>query len=371
MSPTSQQENRPLSSAEDNHPAGVQAKSLSPQPAPLSRDMRQRLVARAAYALYRWYVDRSQARRNWNADRSFDWRALKRNHSPQLLSVIEGFYAVEQYAPDYTVELTHLVRHNYGRAQFQMRWGVEEERHADLWRNVLLFSGGRTPRQLEDYTDHLRARAWRPPWNTPLHMLWYTVFQERATEYIYLNTARITRGESKDPDFAGDADPVLAEAVETIARDEAAHFHFYLSLARLHLYYFPEETLYALVEVLRDFVMPAAPIVPNYDAFIKELYSANLFGPRKYGRDVVLPTLRALGIETIKEIEAGLQRTKDTPSIDGRKRPAAAFEGCDFSVLESAVKGLFARFTAYESQTGLSEVDPTQFMPYSWEFELV
>jgi acyl-[acyl-carrier-protein] desaturase len=286
--------------------------------------------------LYRWYVDRSQTKRNWNADRRFDWRGLGRNHSPELLAVIEGFYAVEQYAPDYNAELTRLVRHTYGRAQFQIQWGAEEEKHADPWRNVLLFSRGRTARQLEDYTHDLRASAWRPPWDTPLHMLLYTVFQERATERIYLNTARIARGESRDPRFAGDRDPVLAEAIETIAMDEAAHFSFYLGLARIHLYYFPEETLRALVDVLRNFVMPAATIVPNYDAFIRELYAADLFGPRKYGRDVARAGLAVLGIDALKEVEEGLRRTRETPAPDGSPRPAP-FPGCDFGVVESAV----------------------------------
>lgn len=336
----------------------------------LSREQRQRLVARASYGLYRWYTDRSQSKRNWNADRSFNWRMLGKQHSPQLLAVIEGFYAVEQYAPDYTAELTRLVRHTYGRAQFQMRWGAEEEKHADLWRNVLLFSSGRTPKQLEEYTEDLRRKAWKAPWDSPLHMLLYTVFQERATERIYLNTARIARGETADPRFATDVDSVLADAVETIALDEAAHFGFYLALARVHLYYFPEETLQAIVDVLRNFIMPAAQIVPNYDGFIKELYAADIFGPRKYGRDVAKPALQALGISAMKEIEAGLRHTKDSPALDGGPRSADALAGCNFSVIESAVKGLFARIGSYETEVGLSEIDPTKFIPHSWETEV-
>jgi acyl-[acyl-carrier-protein] desaturase len=334
-----------------------------------SREERKRLVARVSYALYRWYVDRSQKKRNWNADRSFDWRRLKKCHSSEVLAVVEGFYAVEQYAPDYTAELVHLTRRNYGRSQFQMRWGAEEEKHADLWRNVLLFSGYRTSQQIEDYTYDLRANAWRPPFDTPLHMLFYTVFQERATERIYLNLAKIARGENKAPRFADDKDAVLARAVETIALDETAHFSFYLALARLHLYYFPEETLAALVEVLRNFVMPAASIVPNYADFIRHLYAADLFGPQKYGRDVARPVLELFGIQAIKELEAGLKRTKDVPARDGTMQPVPAFVGCDFAVVETAVQSLFARIKDYEADTGLVEVDPTKFIPNVWNAE--
>jgi RNA polymerase sigma factor (sigma-70 family) len=69
--------------------------------------------------------------------------------------------------------------------------------------------------QIEDYTHDLRANAWRPPFDTPLHMLFYTVFQERATERIYLNLAKIARGENKAPRFADDKDAVLAGAVQS------------------------------------------------------------------------------------------------------------------------------------------------------------
>jgi acyl-[acyl-carrier-protein] desaturase len=347
-------------------PADIDLAPPVPAPSLLGRGERQRIVARACHGLYRWYLDRSQAKRNWSPDRSFGWRSLGQKHSPELLAIVEGFYAVEQYAPDYTAELTRLVRGGYGRAQFQMRWGAEEEKHADLWRNVLLFSGGRTPRQVEEYTGELRASAWQAPWDTPLHMLLYTVFQERATQRIYLGLAAIARGEGRDPRFAGDRDPVLAEVAETIAVDEAAHFGFYLGLARLHLYYFPEETLRALVDVLRHFVMPAAAIVPNYDAFVRELYAADLFGPRKYGRDVAKPALAALGIGALKDVEAGLLRTKDAPAMDGSLRPAPALDGCDFGAVESAVRGLFARIGEYEDQVGLSQVDPTVFVPHTW-----
>ncbi|MDQ2688596.1 MAG: hypothetical protein M3Y28_12095, partial [Armatimonadota bacterium] len=76
----------------------------SAPPSALSRAEKDRAIQRGFYGLYRWYVDRSQTTRNWNPDRSFDWSALGKNHSPELLTIVEGFYGVEQYAPDYTSE---------------------------------------------------------------------------------------------------------------------------------------------------------------------------------------------------------------------------------------------------------------------------
>jgi len=229
-----------------------------------------------------------------------------------------------------------------------------------LRRNVLLFSRARTPEQLEQYTCELRSNAWKAPFDTPLEMLFYTVFQERATQLIYLKTASLVRQGSTSEAGCSTPDLVLARAISTIAIDEAAHYGFFLALSRVHLYYFPEESLQALVTVLRNFVMPAASIVPNYDAFIKVLYKSHLFSPSIYGREVAKPVLSALGIESIKEVERGLLQTKIAPSLDGDDLPNPLM-GYNFSVLESAVRRLFDRVNRYESEIGLTCIQPTVF----------
>lgn len=337
----------------------------------LSSAEKDRLIRRGLYGLYRWYVDRSQAKRNWNSDRSFDWRKFGKNHSTEMLAIIEGFYAVEQYVPDYTSEILRASRTNYGVSQFQLRWGAEEERHADLWRNMLLFSGQRTPEQIEQYTSDLRLNAWVLPTSHPIEMILYTVFQERATQFNYLNLAKVGRGESDKPQFVNDADPVLVEACKTIAMDEAAHYDFFLEGARLYLYYYPEETLKALVTVLRNFVMPAAHIIPDYDKFIQELYDGGIFGPRMYAREIVPNCLAKLGVDSIRDIERGVKRSRQVPDAEGQIRDTAIFdasklEGIRFSVVEDAVIRIINRINRYEDEVGLAEVDPTQFVPTCW-----
>ena len=88
---------------------------------PLTKSERTRLIERAFTGLYKWYVDRSQSNRNWNPDRGFDWRALRGDHSDELLAIVDGFYAVEQYTPDYTAEILRAVRQQDGRANFALR----------------------------------------------------------------------------------------------------------------------------------------------------------------------------------------------------------------------------------------------------------
>ena len=60
----------------------------------LSRQEKDRLIERGVHGLYRWYTTRSQSKRNWHPDGSFDWRNLRTDHSPELNTLVEGFYAV-------------------------------------------------------------------------------------------------------------------------------------------------------------------------------------------------------------------------------------------------------------------------------------
>jgi acyl-[acyl-carrier-protein] desaturase len=148
----------------------------------LSRQEKDTLIERGMIGLYRWYVSRSQATRNWNPDKDFDWRAFRTDHSPALNTIIEGFFAVEQYVPDYVSTLLRGIRRSHGRSHFHIRWGAEEEKHADVWLNTLLFSRWRTPQWIEDYKHALRSQEWRLPWDDALHIVFYAVIQERATQ---------------------------------------------------------------------------------------------------------------------------------------------------------------------------------------------
>jgi acyl-[acyl-carrier-protein] desaturase len=193
--------------------------------------------------------------------------------------------------------------------------------------------------------------------------LLYTVLQERATQINYLNTAAIARGANPRPAFSGDADPVLAKAATVIAADEAAHYDFFLEGARMYLYYFPEDTLEALADVLRHFAMPAMDLIPDYSAFVEQLYGGEVYGKKHYARDVVRSSLGKLGIANLRQVEAGIQRSRMAP---GGAVPRVVGEGVEFPVLESAVQRLFARVGRYEAEVGLAEIDPTPFFSHSW-----
>jgi acyl-[acyl-carrier-protein] desaturase len=329
----------------------------------LSRDEKDRLIERGFLGLYRWYVAKSQVQRNWNPDKSFEWRNFRQDHSPEMIKILEGFFAVEQYVPDYVTTLLNVIRKSHGRSHFHIRWGAEEERHADLWHNAVLFSGRRSGEWLRQYMSDLRGQEWQLPWDDPLHMIFYTVFQERATQVNYLNTAVIARGQSDKPQFANDADPVLVQAAKTIAADEAAHYNFFLEGARLYLYYYPAQAIEAMADVIKHFGMPAANIIPNYTEFSETVYRAGIYGPREFSKDVVQVALKNLGFEGRKAVENGIKKGRLIPDEDGNLRDSAIFEGIDYPSIQQSVTRIYGRIEQFEREVGFWDLDPTRFVP--------
>lgn len=329
----------------------------------LSRNQRFLIIERAFVGLYRWYVARSQATRNWSPDLTFDWRKFRKDHSPDVSRIIEGFYAVEQYVPDYVTALLKVIRRSYGRSHFHLRWGAEEEKHADLWRNAVLFGGQRSLAWVEDYGNTLRGQEWQLPWDDPLHMIMYTVFQERATQLNYVNLGIVAKGASTVPELADDADPILVDMCKHISVDEAAHYNFFLEGARLFMYYFPEDSLQAMVDVLRHFAMPAGKLIPNYDKLAEILHRCSIFGPRQHSKDVVKAALGQLGAESLKSVEEGIRRSREVPDENGTTMRTSIFETLNFDFIENKVQRLFDKVKEYESEMGLHEVAPTLFYP--------
>jgi acyl-[acyl-carrier-protein] desaturase len=260
-------------------------------------------------------------------------------------------------------KLLQLVRKSYGRAQFQVRWGTEEQRHMDAWQNTVLFSRFRSVEWIEDYKEALRNNEWQLPWDDAMHMLFYTLIQERATQINYLNAAAIAAGKVDTPEHRNDADPVLEKVCIAIATDEAAHYNFFNESARLMFYYYPAQSVDALVDVIKHFSMPGVDIIPNFRRFQEKCAQAAVFGPREYAGDVLQVALSNIHVRASKAFSYGVRRSRMVPDPDGNMRDTALFEAIDYPALEQAVKRLHERIAEHEQEIGYSEVDPTYFVP--------
>ncbi|MGE0447408.1 MAG: acyl-ACP desaturase [Vicinamibacterales bacterium] len=318
----------------------------------LSPDARALAIERGLLALYRWYTVHSQQHRNWHPDTCVDWRTLRRDHGDEVHTIVEGFFAVEQYTPDYVLPLLGLVRRAYGRAQWHMRWGAEEAKHADLWRNTVLSLGRRSEAWMDACVDRLRGREWHLPWDAPLHMVFYQVIQERATQISYLNLGLAARGQlSRLPESM---DATLARVCRLITIDEAAHYHFFTEVARLLLYYDPDAAVAAFADVLRHFSMPARDLVPDYDVFGRVLHATGVFGRTVHYRDVVQPVLAHLSLPAVRAIEEGVRRAREIPGEGGVGRTSAFLDVLDLAAIEARIQSLLGRTAAHLDAAGLS-----------------
>lgn len=326
----------------------------------LTRAEKDRLIERGMVGIYRWYFDQSQSKRNWNPYRSFDWAKFRTDHSPDMIGILERFLAVEQYVPDYTSKLTQLTRRSLGRSHFQILWGAEEAKHAELWYNTLLFSKTRSAQWIADFVHNLRQQEWKLPWDDALHMSCYVVIQERATQLNYLKTVEIATGKSTKLAMANDQDPILAHVAQTIANDEAAHYGFFLSIASLYLYYYPAQLLAALEDVIKVFAMPALDLFedPNWG---EVLYRTGIYGPREYTRDVLQAALKQLTVKSRKALEQGIRNSRLVPDPDGNLCDSAIFEAFDYKAIERSVRSTLDRATRYAQEVGIADLDPIGF----------
>lgn len=317
-------------------------------PLGMSRAARDIALEQVALRLYRWYVDCSQRLRNWNPYRSFELSAICKSHSPAVTGIVKGFYAVEQYVPDYTSKITHLIRESYGREHFQVRWGSEEDKHSELWRLALLFSGTMSEVELTSYTDSLRTNEWRLPWDDPVHMLMYTVVQERATEMSYLNF----KGYLKN------SDPVLSGMCKIIAADETNHRNFFLRLAAAYLYFKPAEAGQALCDVVGHFAMPASDLIPNYQAFGQLLEEGNIY-TRRTVAELRHKVLDDVGIGKIKTFEKGIADSRNAPDPDGAIRSGAFLNGSfNLQKVVNLIASMVSQVSEFEDEVYLSEISP-------------
>lgn len=252
------------------------------------------------YDLYLEYFHKAEAHRRWNLQRDIPWERINRQADPAIAQVIQSYMAVELYLPDYTSKILHLVRASRGRAWFQANWGYEESKHSLALETWLTESGSRTTEQIHAFAEHILSREWNLPYGTPLEMILYTTFQEFATALNYRGLRKLAHNSN---------DPALDKMLTLLARDEIGHFEFFKNSAQIYLQHNRDLVLEKLNWVIRSFRMPAEDIIPNWEAQDQLIRQLGIFDDRIYMRDVVIPVLKALGIES-RELREARHRLK-------------------------------------------------------------
>ena len=295
---------------------------------PWTRDARERAAAAEVHEAFIRYFRKAMKVRNWLPWDDLPLREMhERGHmlSEDTVTIIQAYLGIEDYVGDYVLDGLQMIRQWRERRNIHLAWGMEELKHAEAWELVLLESGRRTKRQLEEYREEVHAHTWsmredHPGLDTPLGVVCYSMLQERATYYNYDEMrkrirqeyglpARPTEEERKRGTEIG-----AAGAFKIVSIDEIAHHGIFLEMVQIYMKYLPVETVETLYKVFTGFSMPAQDLIPDTAELGKALERTLLYTPLKYGRDVQNPVLEALGFQRKRALEKAAQQAKLLPT---------------------------------------------------------
>lgn len=249
--------------------------------------------------LYRAFFDHAEKKRRWNVVDGIPWDQVKHQAVDEdLVEILEAFYSVEMYLPDYSAKLIALNRQNHGMAWFLTNWCYEESKHSMVIEEWLIRSGRRTPRQMEQLNDRLLAGEWQLPFTTTRRMLIYSMLQELATQLNYVNLSKLT---------APAGDPALQKLILLIASDEGLHHKMFVDCVMEHLNADRAGTLEDLAHVLQHFAMPAHEQIPDWKRKGELIERHRIYGGRQFVTRVLVPTLKSLAVDR-KELQIGRAR---------------------------------------------------------------
>lgn len=270
---------------------------------------RAKAIEDAFLEQYLIYFHKAEDNRRWRLNHDIPWDKANPEVSDDVATIVEGYYAVESYLPDYVHTMMEMIRKSRGRAWFQANWGYEESKHAMAWETWLVKSGKRTQAQVSEYADFLSEKQWNLPYDTPRRMMVYQMVQERATYLNYHNlAARVEKHEN---------DPALSTALRIVSKDEIAHHGFFYKGIQTYLQYEPAETLEDIAHILKSFSMPAQNFLYNWTEFEEVVARTGIYGPREHVKDVQNPILNALGYTNRRDLERAALRLRIVPDNIG------------------------------------------------------
>jgi acyl-[acyl-carrier-protein] desaturase len=240
-------------------------------------------------ALYREFFDHAEKKRRWNVNDGIPWDQVKlRAVDEDLVEILEAFYSVEMYLPDYTSKLIALNRQNQGMAWFLTNWCYEESKHSMAIEEWLVRSGRRTPQEMERLNDRLLGAEWMLPFDTGRRMVIYSMFQELATQLNYVNLSKLTAP-------AGDA--ALQRLILLIASDEGCHYHMFVDCVKEYMRVDRVGTVDDVAFVLQHFEMPAHDLIPDWKRKGEMIERHRIYGGRQFVTRVLLPALQKIGLD--------------------------------------------------------------------------
>ena len=234
--------------------------------------------------------------RRWIIERDIPWEQVAREPLPEDAALmIESFFAVESYLPDFAGKGMDLYRRLIGLSNGHINWSYEEVKHGRTLQLLLERSGARTREQTRDFRINLARQEWTLPYPTPRKMLIYAAFQEKETNRNYEHL----RDRLAEAGALG-----AAHALRTIGRDEAFHHAYYKDVVKILLEYDEVGTARDIVDVAQSFRMPAQHLMPNMAERVRVMVRNKVFGKRQVRDEAIIPTIKAFGFRDAEELES-------------------------------------------------------------------
>jgi acyl-[acyl-carrier-protein] desaturase len=222
----------------------------------------------------------------------------------------------EDNLPSYHHEIATLFGRDGAWGTWVHRWTAEEGRHGNAIRDYLLATRAVDPVALERARMvHMSAGYHSPNSDHALNSIAYVSFQELATRISHRNTGT----------YSGD--PMCDALLQKIATDENLHMVFYRNLLNAALDLSPDQTMLAILDVVKSFEMPGSS-VENYTRKSVQIALAGIYNLRIHRDEVLVPVLRNVKVfERTGFGPAGEAAREELASImDALDGAAARFE---------------------------------------------
>jgi acyl-[acyl-carrier-protein] desaturase len=259
----------------------------------------------------------------WSEGRNFEgimggepWSEADSGVSDVARSALIVNLLTEDNLPSYHHEIALIFGRDDAWGEWVHRWTAEEGRHGIAMRDYMLVKRMVDPVALERFRMQHMSEGYESAHSGELlHSLAYVSFQELATRVSHRNTGRFTN------------DPMCDKLLARVAADENLHMIFYRNLLGAALQIAPDQTMQAILEVVKQFQMPGTGI-PGFQRKAVEMAVAGIYDIRQHKDDVLAPVLRFWKVFELEGLSAeGEQaRTELAAFMDGLEKQALRFE---------------------------------------------
>src|SRR5215210_7381524 len=253
----------------------------------------------------------------WERGRNFKtdpWHPSQATITPELTVAVETALLTEINLPWFTAGLSSAFVGSLEVLQdFIRTWTSEEDQHSNILETYLLVTRNDDPDRLHHLRKTVVRNAWTPGEATPFEGMVYTTVQELSTQAFYVNVARKADAE----------DPILANILRTVAKDETLHYTFYREAVKAHLEIDPNY-VWPVCDVLMNFQMPGY-LMPDFGERQRIISAGANYGIAEYFRQVVDVVVRMFDIKNLHPTypEAQQALTRLNRYLDSLARLAA------------------------------------------------